>query len=65
VSGAGRIAEFVDRVGVGEIAQANQLANSLPPVQLQLGRPVGEPSTSVSPSPQRRPAYALPHPEIG
>ena len=42
VRGAGRIAEIIDRMRVGETAQAGELADALPPVQLQLGRPVGE-----------------------
>jgi hypothetical protein len=39
---ASRIAEFVGRVRVGKLAPADELADPLPPVELQLGRPVGE-----------------------
>src|SRR5215472_17079869 len=40
-SGA-RIAEFVDRVSVRELAQADELEDPLPPVQRQLGCPAGD-----------------------
>ena len=38
--GAGRSAELVFRVHVRELPQADELADPLSPVQLQLGRPV-------------------------
>src|SRR6266478_10170152 len=40
--GAGWISELVDRVGVGEPAQAGELADALASVELQFGRPMGE-----------------------
>src|SRR5215831_6597139 len=43
--GARRIAEFIDRVRIGQLAQADELADPLSPVQLQLGGPVGEQKT--------------------
>src|SRR6516225_367303 len=42
VSGAGRIAELIDRVRISQTAQAEEFANALPSVQLQLGWPTGE-----------------------
>src|SRR5215469_975339 len=38
----GRIAEFVHRMSVGQLAQTDEFIDLLSPVQLQLGRPVGE-----------------------
>ena len=42
VRDVGRIAEFIDRVRIRKPAQADELADPLSPVQLQLGPPVGE-----------------------
>ena len=42
VRGAGRIAKFRDRMGIGKFAQVDQLPDPLSPVELQLGRTVGE-----------------------
>ena len=42
VRDVGRIAEFVDRVRIRKPAQADELADPLSPVQVQLGPPVGE-----------------------
>jgi hypothetical protein len=42
VRGAGRIAKFRDGMGIGKFAQVDQLADPLSPVELQLGRTVGE-----------------------
>lgn len=42
VCDVGRIAEFVDRVGIGQSAQAEKFANALPSVELQLGGAVSE-----------------------
>jgi len=39
---AGRIAEFGNRVCIGKLAQTEELADALPPAQLQLGRPMSE-----------------------
>lgn len=50
---AGRIAEFADRMGIGKFAQVDQLADPLAPVELQLGRTVGEKTRPGSPSPKR------------
>ena len=47
------IAKFSDRMRVGEIAQPNEFADPLPPVQLQLGPPVGEQDARNSPSSNR------------
>src|SRR5271165_1908132 len=40
--GAGRIAKFIFRVRVRKPAEADELADSLSPIQLQLGWPVSE-----------------------
>jgi hypothetical protein len=40
--GAVRIADFGERVGIGKLAQAHQLADPLSPVQLQFGPAVGK-----------------------
>src|SRR5215472_17724919 len=40
--GAGRIAELIDRMLVGEAAEAQKLARALPAVQLQVRRPRSE-----------------------
>jgi hypothetical protein len=42
VCAAGRIAEFIDRMGVGKLAQPDELQDPLPPVQRQFGRPTGD-----------------------
>ena len=38
----GWIVEFGFRVGIGELAEVDKLADPLSPVQLQLGRSIGE-----------------------
>ena len=42
VSSAGGVAELIEPVRIGQMAQVNKLADPLSPVQLQLGRPVGQ-----------------------
>lgn len=42
VRGTGRIAKFRDRMGIGKFAQVDELADPLAPVELELGRTVGE-----------------------
>src|SRR5215471_12169036 len=39
---AGGIAEFGNRVRLGKLAEAGELADALPPAELQLGWPMGE-----------------------
>ena len=45
VRGAGRIAKFRDRMGIGKFAQVDELPDPLSPVELHLGRTVGEQNT--------------------
>jgi hypothetical protein len=42
VSSAGGVAELIEQVRIGQMAQVNELADPLSSVKLQLGRPVSQ-----------------------